>query len=283
MILPKKVADFQRKFLGRPISLLGAILIGIILVLALLPSYFSTHDPMELKGDERLKPPSLSHWFGTDEMGRDIYSRIIHGIGLSLKAGMIAVVIATLWGTFVGMIAGFFNEKWFSSIILRVAEIFLAFPPLVMAMAIVAALGPSLTNASLALGVVWWPQYTLLTYAQVLSAKNFLYVEAAKAAGVKTFRIIFRHILPNCFAPIVIKTTLDIGYAVLFTASLSFLGLGAPPPTPELGTLITMGRSYLLDSWWYPTFPGLAIFLCVMGFNLLGDGIRDAVDPNLRV
>jgi len=279
----KVIRELGRKFLRRPIALFGAVLIGAFIVISLLPGLLSTHLPLEMKGNERLQPPSRSHWFGTDEMGRDIYSRIIHGVGLSLQAGIIAVVLATVLGSFLGTIAGYFNQKWFSSAIMRVADIFLAFPPLVMAMAIVAALGPSLTHASVALGVVWWPQYTLLTYAQVLSAKNLLYVEAARAAGNKTSRIMFGHILPNCFAPILIKGTLDIGYAILYTASLSFLGLGAPPPTPELGTLITMSRGYLLDSWWYPTFPGATIFLAVMGFNLLGDGIRDALDPKLRV
>ena len=275
--------EILRKFLKRPISLFGAVLIGVLIILSIAPILFAPYDPFEMKGMERLRPPSVTHFLGTDEMGRDMLSRIIHGIGLSLRASIIAVLIATVLGTFLGTIAGYFGEKWFSNVIMRVSDIFLAFPPLVMAMAVVAAIGPSLTHASLALGVTWWPQYTLLVYAQVSSAKNFLYVEAARASGIKTSRIMFLHILPNCIAPVVVKTTLDIGYAILFTASLSFLGLGAPPPTPELGTLITMGRNYLLDSWWYPAFPGMVIFIAVMGFNLLGDGIRDAIDPNLRV
>lgn len=275
--------EILRKFLKRPISLFGAILIGVLIILSIAPNLFAPYDPFEMKGAERLRSPGITHFFGTDEMGRDMFSRIIHGIGLSLRASILAVLIATLLGTFLGTIAGYFNEKWFSSVIMRISDIFLAFPPLVMAMAVVAAIGPSLTHASLALGVTWWPQYTLLVYAQVSSAKNFLYVEAARASGIKTSRIMFLHILPNCIAPVIVKTTLDIGYAILFTASLSFLGLGAPPPTPELGTLITMGRNYLLDSWWYPAFPGMVIFIAVMGFNLLGDGIRDAIDPNLRV
>lgn len=275
--------DILRKFLRRPISLFGAILICVLVIVSITPSPFATSDPFEMKGGERLRPPSKTHFFGTDEMGRDMFSRIVYGVGLSLKAGIIAVLIATVFGTFLGTIAGYNGEKWFGNVIMRVADIFLAFPPLVMAMAIVAAIGPSLTHASLALGVVWWPQYTRLTYAQVSSAKNFLYVEAARAGGVRASRIMFLHILPNCFAPVIIKNTLDVGYAILYTASLSFLGLGAAPPTPELGTLITMGRNYLLDCWWYPAFPGATIFITVMGFNLLGDGIRDAVDPNLRV
>jgi len=261
-----------RQILKRPISLFGAILICTIISVALVPDLIATHDPYEMIRGGRLLPPSNANLFGTDEMGRDMFSRIVHGIGLSLQAGMTAVLIATVFGTFLGTIAGFFGGRWFSNVIMRVADIFLAFPPLVMAMAIVAAIGPSLAHASLALGVVWWPQYTRLTFAQVSSAKNFLYVEAARAGGTKTSKIMFVHI-----------STLDIGYAILFTASLSFLGLGAPPPIPELGTLITMGRAYLLDFWWYPTFPGFAIFITVMGFNLFGDGIRDALDPSLRV
>jgi peptide/nickel transport system permease protein len=272
------------KLLRRHLSLFGAIIIFVLLIISLVPGLFAPYDPFEMYPADRLTAPSTKHIFGTDEMGRDMLSRIIYGIGLSLKAGVIAVLIASTLGTFLGTIAGYFSEKWIGNmVIMRLADIFLAFPPLVMAMAIVAAIGPGLTNASLALGIVWWPQYTRLTFAQVSNAKNFLYAEAARAGGVKTSKIMFIHILPNCFSPVIIKTTLDIGYAILYTASLSFLGLGASPPTPELGTLITMGRNYLLDAWWYPAFPGLTIFFTVMGFNLIGDGIRDAVDPNLRI
>lgn len=272
-----------KNILKRRLSLFGAIIIILLLIISLVPRYFAPYGPFEMYPENRLSAPSMKHIFGTDEMGRDILSRIIHGIGLSLKAGVIAVLIATIIGTFLGTIAGYFSEKWLGNVVMRVSDIFLAFPPLVMAMAIVAAIGPGLTNASLAIGIVWWPQYTRLVFAQVSNAKNFLYVEAARASGVKTSKIMFVHILPNCLAPVIIKTTLDIGYAILYAASLSFLGLGAPPPIPELGTLITMGRNYLLDSWWYPAFPGLTIFITVMGFNLFGDGIRDAIDPNLRI
>ena len=272
-----------KKILKRPLSLFGAILVCIMVLISLIPNVFSNYDPFEMRVEERLLPPSKTHFCGTDEMGRDIFSRIMHGIRLSLQAGLIAIIIAVIFGTFLGTIAGYLEGKIYASVIMRVSDIFLAFPPLVMAMAIVAALGPSLTNASFALGITWWPQYTRLTYAQVASAKNFLYVEAALAVGIRTSRIMFVHILPNCLGPLIVKTTLDIGYAILYAASLSFIGLGAPPPTPELGTLITMGRNFLLDSWWYSTFPGFTIFLIVMGFNFLGDGIRDALDPNLRI
>jgi len=274
--------DIVKKTVKRPISLVGVILICALITLTLAPDFFAQYDPYEMSGSERLMSPSKTHLCGTDEKGRDMYSRIVHGIGLSLQAGAIAVLIATVFGSFLGTIAGY-RGGGVESVIMRVSDIFLAFPPLVMAMAIVAAIGPSLTHASLALGIVWWPQYTRLTCAQVSNAKNLLYVEAARATGIKTSRIMFVHILPNCLGPIIVKNTLDIGYAILFTASLSFLGLGAPPPIPELGTLVTMGRNYLLDSWWYPTFPGFAIFVAVLGFNLLGDGIRDALDPNLRI
>lgn len=277
-----KIFNILQQILKRPVSLFGTFLIFIVIVVAVVPQLFATYDPFEMVGTARLLPPSTAYFFGTDEMGRDLFSRVIYGVGLSLRAGLIAIFIATIVGTIMGTIAGYYGERFVGNVIMRVADVFLAFPPLVMAMAIVAAIGPSLTNASLALAVVWWPQYTRLTYGQVLSAKNFLYVEAARAAGIKTPKIMFKHILPNCAGPVIIKSTLDIGYAILYAASLSFLGLGAPPPTPELGTLITMGRNYLLDCWWYPTFPGLSIFLIVMGFNLFGDGIRDALDPRLR-
>lgn len=274
--------DIIRQISKRPVSLFGTVLICAVVIVAVSPQLFATYNPFEIVGRARLLPPSETHFFGTDEMGRDMFSRVVYGVGLSLRAGLLAILIATIFGTFIGTLAGYIGEKFIGNVIMRVADIFLAFPPLVMAMALVAAVGPGLTNASLALAIVWWPQYTRLTYAQVLSAKNFLYVEAARAAGIKTSKIMFLHILPNCLGPVIVKSTLDIGYAILYTASLSFLGLGAPPPTPELGTLITMGRNYLLDCWWYPTFPGFAIFLIVMGFNLFGDGIRDALDPRLR-
>jgi peptide/nickel transport system permease protein len=254
-----------------------------MILVAVMPSAFTNYDPYEIAPEKRFLGPSKIHFFGTDEMGRDLFSRTVYGVGLSLKAGLMAILIASVIGTFLGTIAGYFEGSMVGNAIMRVADIFLAFPPLVMAMAIVAALGPSLTNASMALGIVWWPQYTRLAYAQVLSARNFLYVEAARAGGVRTSRIMFIHILPNCLGSLIVKATLDIGYAILYAASLSFLGLGASPPTPELGTLVTMGRRYLLDYWWYATLPGVAIFITVMGFNLVGDGIRDAIDPNMRL
>lgn len=259
-------------------SLSGSAIVALLAIVALFPWVFASADPYELRGELRFQPPSAAHWFGTDELGRDLYSRVVHGTQLSLRAGIIVVILASVIGASLGGIAAFFSRA-IDETIMRIVDILIGFPPLIMAMALVAALGPGLENSSLALAVIWWPQYARLARGLVLGARQALYVEAAAATGVGRWRILVRHILPNCWGPVLVKCTLDVGYAILLTAALSFIGLGAKPPTPEWGALITTGRHYLLDYWWYATFPGLAIFLAVMGFNLMGDGLRDVLDP----
>ncbi len=268
------------RLLRDPTFVVGLIISGLVLVIALHPGLFTGEDPLKLDGSRRLRAPGPEHLFGTDELGRDLFSRVLHGTRLSVSSGLFAVLLATAIGGVLGALAGYLGGT-VDEILMRLADIFLAFPALVMAMALVAAMGPSLVHALLALSIVWWPQYARLVRISVVAAKEQVYVEAARAAGVPESRIMLRHVAPNIVSPLIIKVTLDIGTAILLTAALSFLGLGAQPPTPEWGSMITTGRNFMLEYWWYPTFPGVAIFLTALGFNLLGDGVRDLLDPRL--
>jgi peptide/nickel transport system permease protein len=229
----------------------------------------------------RRLPPSWEHLFGTDEVGRDLLSRVIGGAAISLQTGLVAVSLAVAIGVPLGAIAGFVGGPLDASV-MRVTDIFLAFPTLILAIAITAALGPSAGNAMLAVGLVWWPTYCRLIRGQVITAREEAYVEAAKAHGATNAWIIFQHILPNCVSPIIVAASMDIGYAILVAAGLSFVGLGARPPLPEWGRMVSDGRRYFPQLWWICTFPGLAIFGTVFSFNLLGDGLRDLLDPFSR-
>lgn len=269
------------RLLRSGLALVGVAMLVLLTAAALFPQLFASHDPYAINANIRLLPPSSDHLFGTDELGRDVYSRVIHGIGISLGSALLVVSVSSVAGTLVGLMAGYFGGLA-DDAAMRVADVFIAFPALIMAMGIVSFIGPGLTNAMLALMVIWWPQYARLARGQVVSEKVKLYVDAARTIGCTDMCILLRHILPNSWVPLLIKGTLDIGVAVLLTASLSFLGLGAKPPTPELGALVTQGREHLLNAWWYSTFPGLAMFLAVFSFNLVGDGLRDTLDPALR-
>ena len=227
--------------------------------------------------------PSLTHFFGTDYLGRDVFSLVLMGARTSLMAGLVVVTLSLLIGCPLGVIAGYFRGTLTDEIIMRITDMFLALPPLLLAIAIAATLGYSLTNAMIATAISWWPWYTRLMRAQAASLRERPFVEAARGLGVSELTIVFRHILPNSLSPIIIQATMDIGSAILLTSGLSFLGLGAQPPTPEWGLMVSRGRSYLGSFWWYATFPGLAIFVTVMAFNLLGDGLRKALDPRLRI
>ena len=229
----------------------------------------------------KLLPPSAAHWFGTDEVGDDVLTRVIIGARVSLKIGLIITGIAILIGVPLGLIAGLVGGRT-DELIMRFTDVFLSVPGLILAIAIVGALGPGIQNAMLALSLVWWPGYVRLVQAKTLSLKNSIYVDAARSMGASNMRIVFVHILPNCSSPIVVKASMDMGLAILGAASLGFLGLGAQPPFPEWGAMISYGRNYLPDWWWYSFFPGLCIFLTVLGFNLMGDGLRDILDPRSR-
>ena len=271
-----------KKLIKSNISLLGTLIVLIFILTAVLAPLLAPYHPIN-DGSlvERLQAPSASHLLGTDSQGRDILSRIIYGARVSVQVGIISVGIALVIGTLMGMAAGFYGG-WVDNLMMRLVDIMLAFPSVLLAIAITAVLGPELKNAMLAIGVVNIPAFARIVRSTVLSVKAMEYVEAARAIGATDVRIIFRHVLPNSMAPLIVQTTLSIGTAILDAAALSFLGLGAQPPTPEWGAMLSDGRSYLQKAPWVMFFPGMAIMLVVLGFNLLGDGLRDALDPRLK-
>jgi len=229
----------------------------------------------------KLAPPSSEHLMGTDELGRDIFSRVVYGTRVSLSAALSAVGLALLIGIPLGAVAGSFGG-WVDNLIMRITDVFLSFPPLLLSIAIVAVMGSSLNNAILAISMSWWPWYTRLIRGQAISVKERKFVQAAETIGTSRIKIIFKHIIPNCISPVIVQASMDIGGVILTVAGLSFLGLGAQLPTPEWGLMISMGRRYFPDSWWYCIFPGIAIFITVLCFNLLGDAIREILDPKTR-
>lgn len=228
-----------------------------------------------------LQPPSAEHWLGTDDVGRDIFSRVVYGTRISLQISLIVVVLSMLIGIPLGLIAGMKGGTW-EEVIMRVTDIFLAVPGLVLAIAFNAALGPGIVNAMLALSMVWWPGYTRLIHARTKAIREETYVEAAQAIGVSPARLLLRHVLPNTISTVIVKVSMDLGMVILIAAGLGFVGVGAQPPTPEWGAMTSEGRRYIREWWWVATFPGLAIWITVLGFNLLGDGLRDVLDPKTR-
>jgi len=271
-----------RSFLAQsPLNIVGVVLIGLFLFLVVFGSALAPHDPVRPNVAAKLQPPSSTYWFGTDELGRDVLSRVMSGAKYSLGVAFIILSIAVVVGTIVGLVAGYVGGL-VDELLMRLTDLFLAFPALVLAMAIAATLGRNLQNTVIALTVVYWPWYARLVRGQVLWLKEREFVDAARSIGATPLRILTRHILPNTLAVIIVQLTLDVGYAVLATSGLSFLGLGAQPPTPEWGTMIAGARTFFREAWWYITFPGLALTLTVLGFNLLGDGLRDYLDPRTR-
>nr|WP_188633423.1 nickel transporter permease [Lentibacillus kapialis] len=262
-------------------SLIGFCIIFILIVTAIFAPLIATHSPTEQSILNQYQTPSSEHWLGTDALGRDIFSRIIYGTRISIQIGVIAVGISMIIGVLLGSVAGYFG-KWADQIIMRFVDILLAFPSILLAIALVAVLGPSLRNAMIAVGIIGIPQFARIIRSAVLSVKETEYIEAARAIGAKHGRTLMQHVLPNCIAPIIVQATLSVGTAILDAAGLSFLGLGAQPPTPEWGAMLSDGRAALQNAPWVITFPGLAIFFVVIGFNLFGDGLRDALDPKLK-
>jgi peptide/nickel transport system permease protein len=270
-----------RKLRRRRGALFGlAIVVGFI-VLALGAAWIAPHDPIATSWGAIRKPPSAEHWFGTDEIGRDVLSRVIWGTQASLLAGVVSVSISLLLGVPIGMAAGFLGG-WADALISRITDAFLACPFLILAIAMAAFLGPSLSNAMVAIGISATPIFVRLTRAQVLNVKVEDYVEAARAVGNPPWRIALRHVLPNVLAPLTVQATLAIAGAVIAEASLSFLGLGQQPPAPSWGSMLNTAKNYVDNAPWMAIWPGLAIFLLVLAFNLLGDGLRDALDPRQR-
>ncbi|HUG16003.1 MAG TPA: nickel transporter permease [Thermomicrobiales bacterium] len=276
------VRYFFRRFAKEsPLNIVALAIIALFLVLAAFGPLLTPHDPLVPDMPSRLVGPSMTNFFGTDELGRDVFSRVIAGARISLGIATVILVIAIPVGTLIGLVAGY-SGGWVDEVLMRVTDIFLAFPAIILAMAIAAALGPNLRNTVIALTLVYWPWYARLVRGQVLQIKERDYVEAARSVGASAPRLIGRHILPNSVAPIIIQATIDFGFAVLATAGLSFIGLGAQPPSPEWGSMISNARTFFRVAWWYFTFPGLALTVTVIGFNLLGDGLRDYFDPRTR-
>lgn len=264
-----------------PLALAGIAIIAIVLFVMATAPLIAPYDPNRLDLLHRLAAPGAAHWFGTDEVGRDLFSRILYGSRVSVTVGFAVVGISMGAGTVLGAFSGLAGGR-IDTAIMRLMDVLLSFPSFVMAMALAAALGPDLMNAMLAIAIVRIPFYVRLARGQALSLRERPYVKAATTFGAPRWHIVRRHIIPNALAPIIVQSTLDIGNAILLASALSFIGLGAQQPTAEWGAMVSNGRDYLLDQWWYPTFPGLAILVTAVGFNLLGDGLRDIFDPRLR-
>ena len=260
---------------------IGLVLLAFVVVLAIVGPGVTGHSPTVQDLEHGMQPPSVHHLLGTDELGRDIAARVVAGARISLVVAGLVLGVASILGGTLGLLAGYYGGI-VDATIMRVADLFFAFPQFLLAMAIVAALGPSLNHAILSVAIAYWPRYARLMRAGILSAKTTVYARAAEALGCSNRRIMFRHLLPNCVSPLVIQATMDAGVAILTTAALSFVGLGAAPPTPEWGAMVTEGRDYISAAWWIPFFPGLMISIAVAGFMFLGDGLRDSFDPRVR-
>jgi peptide/nickel transport system permease protein len=279
--LRERLVGFWRILRRSKLAMAGLVLVGVLVVLAVVGPTIAPYDPNDLNVRERTLAPSLSHPFGTDDRGRDVLSRVLYGARVSLQVGAIAVGISATVGTLLGAVSGYFGG-WLDELIMRVTDVLFAFPGILLAIAIMAVLGPSVTNAMIALGVVYTPIFARITRAAVLAIRAEVFVEAARASGAGAPRVIGRHIMPNVLAPVIVETTLSLAFAILAEAALSFLGLGTPPPAPSWGRMLSEGRDFIRDAPWMGFFPGLAIVLAVMGFNFLGDGLRDALDPRLK-
>jgi peptide/nickel transport system permease protein len=266
--------------LANPLNIAALALIALFAACAILAPVLAPYDPLLQDLASRLRPPSSEHWLGTDSLGRDIASRILYGARISLIIGVVVVTVAGVVGTAIGLVAGYAGGL-VDDALMRLTEVFLAFPALILAMAIAGALGPSLTNAIIAIAAVTWAVYARLVRGQILSLRRREFVEAARAMGASRTRIVVRHLLPNALAPLMIQASFDLGSSIIAAAGLSFIGFGAQPPTPEWGVMISEGRNYISTQPWLSLFPGLAILLAVGSFNLLGDGLRDAFDPRL--
>jgi peptide/nickel transport system permease protein len=262
--------------------MIGIVVLGMLAFAALFAPWVATHDPFEINRLVRLQNPSTTHWLGTDEFGRDLYSRIVFGARTSMRVAGLTIVLATIIGAPAGIIAGYFGG-WLDSLIMRVMDVIFSFPAILLALGITAILGPSLRNAAIALGIVYAPGFARIIRGPILSAKELEYVEASRVIGASTPRILIRHLLPNVVSPLVVTATVTFSFALLAEAALSFLGLGAQPPTPSWGVMLSDGRRFMESAPYLAIFPGLAVMLAVLASNLLGDALRDVLDPRLRL
>ena len=265
-------------FRRNPVAVIGLLIIASLVVIAALAPWITASDGLDLHLSERLQAPGSEHWFGTDELGRDIFDRIIWGSRITLYIVALVSIIVVPIGLLVGTVAGYIGG-WVDTVLMRLTDIFLAFPRLILAMALVAALGPGLENAVLAIALTTWSPFARIARAEALTIRNSEFILAAQVQGVSTAGILVRHVTPLCLSSVIVRLTLDMAGIILTAAGLGFLGLGAQPPTPEWGAMISLGRQYLIDQWWVPTVPGIAILVVSLGFNLLGDGLRDVFDP----
>ncbi|MDK2371818.1 MAG: ABC transporter permease [Candidatus Korarchaeota archaeon] len=264
-----------------PLTVLGLALTIFLVLVAIFAPFIAPYDPIKQDLKNRLQPPSWEHPFGTDQLGRDIFSRVVWGSRISLFIALIVVAISFTVGTTIGIISGYFGGK-VDEVLMRITDMFMAFPRLVLALAVAAALGPGLFNTMLAIAFVSWVYYARLARASTLQIREEVYIEAARAIGASDKRILFLHVLPMVIAPVVVQATLDMGGTILTAAGLGFLGLGVQPPTPEWGVMVSEGRRFITEQWWVSTFPGFAILLATLGFNLLGDGINDILNVRAR-
>ena len=277
----KEFRSFSRRFFRNPLGVVGLLIVVVLLFTAAFAPWLATHDPYLPDLGSRLSAPNGEYWFGADELGRDIYSRLIHGSRLTLLIVALVIVTSAPLGLIIGAVAGT-RGGWIDAIFMRVTDVFLAIPKLLLALAFVAALGPGIVNAALAITLTAWPPYARLARAEALTVRNSDYVNAVRLAGASEFRIIVFHVIPMCLSSVIVRMTFDMAGIILTAAGLGFIGLGAQPPLPEWGAMISTGRKFIFDQWWVATVPGIAIFTVSLGFNLLGDALRDLLDPHLR-
>jgi peptide/nickel transport system permease protein len=267
--------------LRNPTAIVGLVIVALLVLTAILAPWLSGQSPIAQDLAGRLAPPSAAHWFGTDELGRDIFARTLYGARVTLTiVALVSVVVAPI-GLAVGTVAGYMGG-WVDAVLMRITDVFLAFPRLVLALAFAAALGPGIENAVIAISLTAWPPYARIARSETLAIAQSDFIQAAVLQGASTWRILFRHIVPLCLSSVIVRLTLDMAGIILTAAGLGFLGLGAQPPTAEWGAMVSSGRDVILDQWWVATIPGLAIFIVSLGFNLLGDGLRESLDPRLK-
>ncbi|HSI93065.1 MAG TPA: ABC transporter permease [Jiangellaceae bacterium] len=264
-----------------PMAVASSLVLLALVAVALLGQRITPYDPFAQSIPDRLQPPSPAHWFGTDELGRDVFSRVLLGAEVSLRVGFVAVGISLVAGTLIGLVAGYYG-RWLDDGLMRFMDVLFAFPAILLAIVVVAVLGPGITNAMIAIGIVYTPIFARIARASTLSVREEVYVRAARSSGAGDLRIVGRHVLPNIAAPLIVQTSLSLAFAILSEAALSFLALGVQPPNPSWGRMLAEGRQFIEQAWWMVVFPGVAIFLVVLAFNVLGDALRDVLDPKQR-
>lgn len=268
----------MNRFLANRLAVSGSILVLFITLICVLAPLLTTYDPLEMKVQDRIKPPSSSHWFGTDEFGRDVFTRVVYGSRISMGVGFSVVVITSIVGLMFGLYSAYYRRL--DNFLMRINDGLMAFPAILLAIAILAALGPKMSNVIIALSVVYIPTVARAIRSVAITVREQTYIEAIHALGGKSWRVIWLHIAPNCLSPLIVQATFIFAYAVITEASLSFLGAGTPPPEPSWGNILNDGRTIMKQAWWMSVFPGLSIMMTVLGLNLLGDGLRDLLDPH---